>query len=157
MINGGGGKPYVTGVAAPLPLPPPFPPPRVVELGTGTVDVLKWDILVDGSGMEVIDGSGTGVTITPPGGDGDGTTSTVDVLRRDILVDGSGMGVVDGNGTGVTITLLGGDGDGTTIGGSVGTTTGLILTVVVGEISPPPGSVVGAPPLTGKPAASTQV
>lgn len=108
----------MTGVAAPLPLPPPFPPPRVVELGTSTVDVLKRDILVDGSGIGVVDGNGNGVTITLPGGDGDG--------------------------------------DGTTTGGSVGITTGLILTVVEEEIRPPLGSVVDAPPLTGKPAASTQ-
>lgn len=43
----GEGKSYVTGVAAPLPLPPPFPPPRIVELDTSEVDVLKRDILVD--------------------------------------------------------------------------------------------------------------
>lgn len=118
----------MTGIAAPLPLPPPFPPPRVVELGTSTVDVLKRDILVD-------------------------------VLKRDILVDGGGMGIVNDNGNDVTITLPGGDddGDGTTTGDSVGITSGLILTVVVAEISPPPGSVVGAPPSTGKPAAPTQV
>lgn len=116
----GEGKSYVTGVAAPLPLPPPFPPPRVVELGT----------------------------------------SAVDVLKRDVLVDGSGIRVVDGNGTGVTIELLGGDGDGdgTTTGGGVGIMTGLILTVVEGELRPPPpGSVVDAPPSTGKPAAPIQV
>lgn len=109
----------MTGVAAPLPLPPPVPPPRVVELGTSTVDVLKRDILVDGSEISVVDGNGNGVTITLPGGDGDC--------------------------------------DGTNTGGSVGITTGLILTVVDGEITPPPGSVVGAPPLTGKPAAPIQV
>lgn len=115
----GEGKSYVTGVAAPLPLPTPFPPPRIVELGT----------------------------------------SEVDVLKRDILVDGSRIGVVDGNGTGVTIELLDGDGDGdgTTTGGGVGVTTGLILTVVKGELRIPPGSEVDAPPLTGKPAASIQV
>lgn len=107
----------MTGVAAPLPLPPPFPPPRVVEPGTGTVDVLKRDILVDGGEMGVIDGNDNGVTDTPPGGDGDGTSTD----------------------------------------GSVDITTGLILTVVVGEMSPPPGSVVGTPPFTGKPAASTQI
>lgn len=115
----------MTGVAAPLPLPPPLPLPRLVELGT----------------------------------------STGDVLTRDILVDGSGIGVVEdnGNGNGVTITLPGGGGNGevddttTDTGGTVGTTTGLILTVVEAEIRPFPGSVVGAPPLTGKPAASTQV
>ena len=107
----------MTGVAAPLPLPPPFPAPRVVEPGTATVDVLK----------------------------------------RDILVNGSEMGVIDGNDNGVTDTPLGEDSDGTSTDGSVDITIGLILTVVVGEMSPPPGSVVGTPPLTGKPAASTQV
>lgn len=90
-------------------------------------------------------------------------TSTGDVLMRDMLVDGRGIGVVEGNGNGVTITLPGGGDNGdvadttTDTGDTVGPTTGLIVTVVEAEIRPPPGSVVDAPPLTGNPAAPTQV
>lgn len=115
----GGEQTHTTGVAAPLLFPPPIPPPAIVEVGTGTVDAVKRDILVDGSVIiEVDDGiGGNGVTLLPPGDDG--TTTT---------------------------------------GGGVGITIGLTLTLVVDrEIPPPPGSEVDAPPLTGKPAASTQI
>lgn len=102
----------------------------------------------------------TGVTaplLLPPGVVELGT-GTFKVLERDVLVDGSGIReVVDGlGGNGVTLPPPGGDGTTTTTGG-VGITTGLTLTLVVGEAAPPPGREVVAPPLTGKPAASMQV
>ena len=66
------GGTYVTGITALLPLPPSVPPPGIVELGTGGVGVLKRDVLVDRSGMEVVGGLGRDddeVTIPPPASD----------------------------------------------------------------------------------------
>lgn len=98
----------------------------------------------------------TAALLLPPGVVELGT-GTFKVLERDMLVDGRGIReVVDGLGdNGVTLPPPGGDG--TTTTGGVGITTGLTLTLVVGEAAPPPGSEVVAPPLTGKPAASMQV
>lgn len=86
-------------------------------------------------------------------------TDTADLLKLNMLVDGSGIIEVDDGigGNGVKLPPPGDDGT-TTTGGGAGITIGLTLTlVVVREILPPPGSEVDAPPMTGKPAASTQI